>query len=135
MAEEIKVKVDLEATEKGVQSLKARGAFSKQDAITIDSLLQRAKNYPALDKMGEKQLSEFKKVLKDIDTLVNKAVAKVANFSPAYKEQKKKTTANRKKVDDKISKYDAIRDKEKQQESRIQTKIDTSGYKFRKRQP
>ena len=131
MAEEIKIKVDLEATEKSIQNLKDQKAFSKKDSMAIETLLQKAKDYPALDKMGSTQLSEFKKVLKDIDTLINRAVAKVAQLSPEYKKQQRKTSIQKKNVDKKRDSYNKIKDIEKWEEDDLQERIAASGYKFR----
>ena len=59
MAEEIKIKVDLEATAKDIEALKGKNAFNAQQLSEVERLLKKAREVEDPTKLKGPALTEF----------------------------------------------------------------------------
>ena len=92
MAEEIKIKVDLEATAKDIEALKGKNAFNAQQLSEVERLLKKAREVEDPTKLKGPALTEFDNTIHQLSEKVSKAAARVVNVSEEYAAQMKKVS-------------------------------------------
>lgn len=92
MAEEIKIKVDLEATAKDIEALKGKNAFNAQQLSEVERLLKKAREVKDPTKLKGPALTEFDNTIHQLSEKVSKAAARVVNVSEEYAAQMKKVS-------------------------------------------
>ena len=93
MAEEIKVKVDLEATAKDIETLKGKNAFNQQQLATVEGLLKKAQGYGDPTKLTGRSLTDFNNTIRQLSEKISKAATRVVNLSKEYTDQMNKVAA------------------------------------------
>ena len=93
MAEEIKVKVDLEATAKDIETLKGKNAFNQQQLAAVEGLLKKAQGYGDPTKLTGRSLTDFNNTIRQLSEKISKAATRVVNLSKEYTDQMNKVAA------------------------------------------
>ena len=127
MAEEIKVKVDLEATAKDIETLKGKNAFNQQQLATVEGLLKKAQGYGDPTKLTGRSLTDFNNTIRQLSEKISKAATRVVNLSKEYTDQMNKVAAAQGKQSEA---QEALAAAQKKQADAIK-KYDVKNYTFK----
>ena len=127
MAEEIKVKVDLEATAKDIETLKGKNAFNQQQLSSVEGLLKKAQSYGDPTKLRGRALTDFNNTIRQLSEKISKAATRVVNLSKEYTDQMNKVTAAQGKQSEA---QEALAAAQKKQADAIK-KYDVKNYTFK----
>ena len=130
MAEEIKVKVDLEATAKDIETLKGKNAFNQQQLATVEGLLKKAQGYGDPTKLTGRSLTDFNNTIRQLSEKISKAATHVVNLSKEYTDQMNKVTAAQGKQSEA---QEALAAAQKKQADAIK-KYNVKGYTFKNKE-
>ncbi len=130
MAEEIKVKVDLEATAKDIETLKGKNAFNQQQLSAVEGLLKKAQSYGDPTKLTGRSLTDFNNTIRQLSEKISKAATHVVNLSKEYTDQMSKVAAAQGKQSEA---QEALAAAQKKQADAIK-KYNVKGYTFKNKE-
>lgn len=130
MAEEIKVKVDLEATAKDIETLKSKNAFNQQQLSTVEGLLKKAQGYGDPTKLTGRALTDFNNTIRKLSEKISKAATRVVNLSKEYTDQINKVAAAQGKQSEA---QEALAAAQKKQADAIK-RYNVKGYTFKNKE-